>query len=108
MIATEPSQQTEFGRILTDFKSSLAEEHKNDFEFSSLEDLQTAIDDIQKKQASDKKMRNLTRLRPYLEAMAQYGKVIEVFLNASNFVAFVWVHLSFIFLNIVIQILICR
>jgi hypothetical protein len=84
---------------LTDFTNYLTNEQKDDFELSTLEDLQAEIDAIQKKQASEKKMRNLTRLRCYLEAMEEYGKVIEVFLNTSNFIAFVWVWLNFIFID---------
>jgi hypothetical protein len=59
-----------------------------------LDDLQAVIAAIQEKQASEKKMRNLTRLKKFLEAMDEYGKVIEIFLNNSQFIAFVWVSLG--------------
>ena len=90
-MTAEPSQLGGFRQVLTDFKNSLTKEQKDDFELSTLEDLQAAIDAIQKKQASEKKMRNLNRLKSFLEAMEQYGKVIEVFLNTSCFIAFIWV-----------------
>jgi hypothetical protein len=35
-------------------------------------------------------MMNLSRIRSCLEAMDQFGKVIEIFLNVSDAVAFVW------------------
>ena|SRR6266536_6115727 len=96
-MATGPSQLGEFTRVLTRFTDCLTEEQENDFKFSTLEDLQAAIFAIQKKQASEKRMRNLTRLRSFLEAMEQYGTIIEVFLNTSQFIAFIWVWLNLIF-----------
>jgi hypothetical protein len=93
MIAADPAQLGGFSRVLTDFTDSLTKEQKDDFEFSTLGDLQAAIDSIQKKQASEKKMRNLTRLKSFLEVMEQYGMVIEVFLNTPCFIAFIWVWL---------------
>jgi hypothetical protein len=88
---TGSSHGGEFSRVLTDFTSSLTEEQQNDFRFSTLEDLQAVINGIQKKQCSERRMQNLTRLRSFLEAMDQYGKVIEVFLSSSAFIAFIWV-----------------
>jgi len=91
-MATGPSSHGgEFSRVLADFASSLTEEQQNDFRFSTLQGLQAVINSIQKKQCSERRMQNLTRLRSFLEAMDQYGKVIEVFLNTSAFIAFIWV-----------------
>lgn len=36
-------------------------------------------------------MKNLTRLKEFLEAMENNSKIIEVFLNVHPFVAFIWV-----------------
>ena len=94
MAINPSSQHREFNRVLTSFTQSLTKEQQDDFRFSTLEDLQIAINDTQEKQGSEKKMRNLTRLRSFLEAVEQYGKVVEVFLNTSEFVAFVWVRLT--------------
>jgi hypothetical protein len=90
-MATASSHGGEFSRVLTDFTSSLTEEQQNDFRFSTLEDLQAVINSIQKKQCSERRMQNLTRLKSFLEAMDQYGKAIEVFLSSSAFIAFIWV-----------------
>jgi hypothetical protein len=38
---------------------------------------------------------NLTRIRRFLEAMDQYGKVIEVFLNDSSMLCVVWGPMKF-------------
>jgi len=88
-----PSQETVFHDVLERFKDSLSDGDREDFQFTTLDDLQGVIATIQDKQASEKKMRNLTRLKKFLEAMDEYGKVIEIFLNSSQFIAFVWVRL---------------
>lgn len=80
-----------FSVYLRSFKEDLTFEQKNDFEFSTLEELKAAILTIQNEQCTDRKMRNLARLKGFLEAMEQFGKVIEVFVNASKFVCFIWV-----------------
>jgi hypothetical protein len=80
-----------FSLYLQSFVETLTDEQKNDFEFSTLEDFQTTIVAIQNRQSSARKMRNLARLRCFLEAMDQYGKVIDIFVNASTLVGFIWV-----------------
>ena len=41
---------------------------------------------------------NLSRILGFLEAMNQFGKVVEVFLNTSDILAFVWGPVKFILL----------
>lgn len=41
-------------------------------------------------------MMNLVRLESFLEAMDQFGNVIDAFLNASLFVGFVWGRMKFL------------
>ncbi|KAI5820878.1 hypothetical protein BZA77DRAFT_300146 [Pyronema omphalodes] len=85
-----------FNQALSRFKLSLTPKEVDNFQFTSLQDVERTIVDIQKKQAATKTLRNMNRLRPFITAMEQYGKVIEVFVNASSFVAFVWGPLKFI------------
>jgi hypothetical protein len=88
------SQTTIFYNVLKRFQDSLNDNEREDFQFTLLEDLQIVIASIQDKQASEKKMRNLTRLKYFLEAIEEYGKVIEIFVNNLQFVAFIWVCLE--------------
>ena len=90
-MASNQPQLRLFSLYQQSFVETLTQEQKNDFEFSTLEDFQAVIIDIQNRQSSERKMRNLARLRCFLEAMDQYGKVIEVFVNASELVCFIWV-----------------
>ena len=80
-----------FQRALVRFTDRLSSEERKEFQFSTLEDVYVVIEQIQNVHGSERKMRNLTRIKSFLEAMEQYGKVIEVFLNAADLLAFVWV-----------------
>ena len=80
-----------FQRALARFKSHLSPAEQESFGFTSLEDVQKTIIQIQNTQGSQSQMRNLRRIKAFVEAMEQYGKVVEVFLNASSILAFVWV-----------------
>ena len=85
-----------FRATLSNFKKRLTPKEQDDFSFSTLEDVHKEIDRIQSEHGSQKMMMNMTRLQSFLEAMDQFGKVIEVFVNASEFVAFIWGPLKFI------------
>lgn len=85
-----------FQRALARFKSQLSPGEQEEFGFTSLRDVQKTIVNIQSTQGSERKMRNLTRIKAFLEAMEQYGKIVEVFLNTSEFLAFVWVCTHFL------------
>ena len=80
-----------FHRALARFKDNLSPDQREEFAVTCIEDVQKTIAQIQSTQGSERKMRNLTRIKAFLEAMEQYGKVIEVFLNVSDILAFVWV-----------------
>ena len=87
-----------FQRALARFKTNLTSDEQENFSVTSLEDVRKTIVRIQNTQGSQGKMRNLTRVKAFLEAVEQYGKVVETFLNASKFLAFIWVswlHLPF-------------
>ncbi|KAF2726767.1 hypothetical protein EJ04DRAFT_160646 [Polyplosphaeria fusca] len=82
-----------FQRSLDAFKASagLSQAEIADFQMTSLTDLKLQISIIQNDQRKGKKMLYLKRLGPFLDAMEQYGKIVEVYLNVSDIVAFVWV-----------------
>ncbi|KAI9869334.1 MAG: hypothetical protein M1813_000123 [Trichoglossum hirsutum] len=84
-----------FYRALDRFQASLTPSEKADFQVSSLDDVYDTITAIQDEQLPRKTMRNLNRMKPFLEGLDQLGKVLEVFLNTSTFVAFVWGPLKF-------------
>lgn len=71
-------------------------EHKNNqqwrqFKETSLEDLHRYIITLQSGQHGIRRIHNLNKLDPFLKAMEQYGKVVEIFCNSNDFVPFIWV-----------------
>lgn len=96
MATTSLSPASSFQKALDKFKSKsgLTLKELEDMEMTTLPDLQKALDAMQKKQQASRSMKHLRRLQPFLDAMKQYSKVVDVFANTSDFVAFVWVHIS--------------
>jgi hypothetical protein len=80
-----------FERTLDAFKKDLSKKERASFQFSSLQELEKCLATLQATQQSQRRVQNLNRLRPFLEAMDQFGKVVETFCNSSDFVPFVWV-----------------
>ena len=80
-----------FIRALERFKAHLSPAEQDEFGVASLEDVQKTIAHIQQTQGSERRMRNLTRIKAFIEAMDQYGKIVEVFVNVSDIIAFIWV-----------------
>jgi hypothetical protein len=81
-----------FQKVLDGFKRDLSKKDKDFFTtVTSFEELEKSIGNLQATQNGKRRARNLERLGPFLEAMKQWGQVVEVFCNSSEFVAFVWV-----------------
>lgn len=84
-------QADSFQRALRNFKDSLSPEMAREFSIGSLQDVQTVCMNIQEEQGQGGCLRRLKRIESFIEAMDQLGKSIDVFLNASELVCFVWV-----------------
>jgi hypothetical protein len=87
-----------FRSALTKFRARLSGTQLQEFQSSSYEQLCQDIVRLQYQQENEKKMRNMSRLQSFLEAMHQFSKVIEIFLNVSDAVAFVWGPIKFLLL----------
>jgi len=96
MASTLGPLTTRFQQVLEDFQKTLKQDEVDDFSFATLDDLKQLVCDIQRDQAASRRMKNLNRLAFFLEAMEQYDKIIQIFLNASNFVAFIWGPIKFL------------
>jgi PAS domain-containing protein len=73
------------------FKANLTERERTDFQSTTLNDLHVAIQGIQDRQALERRLQGMQRLERFLEAMKEYDKVIRIFVNSSEILAFVWV-----------------
>jgi hypothetical protein len=80
------------------FRARLKGDELTGFKDTTYEQLCGEIMRIQSEQERNKKMINLSRIQSWLEAMQQFSKTIEVFLNVSDAVAFVWGPVKFLLL----------
>ena len=87
-----------FNQVLADFKKRLKPDERTNFGFTKLNDLELAMKDLQEKQRKSKTAQNLTRIQPFLQAMMQYKEIIEVYLNTSSLLCFVWGPMKFMLL----------
>lgn len=86
------TDQSAFTRSLEAFKARLSDRDVQKFELTTYEDLRVAIDAIQTEQSQRRGLRNLNRIRPFLNFLQQYSRVIEQFVNAkAELLAFIWV-----------------
>jgi hypothetical protein len=90
------SAEDTFQATLASFRKRLTPKEQEDFQFATIGDVRKVIACIQNEQETVKGMMNMSRIQSFLEAMEQFGKVVEVFLNASEFVAFVWGPVKFL------------
>jgi len=90
--------QTVFERELKSFKAHLTQTELNSFAGTTIRDLHLTIAGIQKTQLSNRTNKNVTRLRAFLEAVESLTKVLDVFVNVSDFVAFIWGPMKFLLL----------
>lgn len=90
-MATPSLASESFQRSLDRFRDKLSDEQKKDFEMVSINQVKTAIEQIQAQIGPEKKLRNFARLNAFLEGMKQVEELVTIFLNVHEVVAFVWV-----------------
>jgi hypothetical protein len=73
------------------FISSLSVSQRQEFATCKLQDVVDAIETIQHEQGTRKKLRNLARIQPFIEAMDGYEKVVNKFLNITIGFGYMWV-----------------
>ncbi|CAO2653806.1 Nn.00g032170.m01.CDS01 [Neocucurbitaria sp. VM-36] len=83
-------EATPFERALAQFKMGLKKRDLENFKKTALVDLRQTIGELQEKQHASRRLQGLNRIQPFLEAMDQFGKVITIFANTNEILAFVW------------------
>ncbi|KAH8662434.1 hypothetical protein BX600DRAFT_382529 [Xylariales sp. PMI_506] len=88
--------QAEFKDVAKDFRekasqAGLTPGELKDFECSTFQSVEVVIASIQQKQLQTRKLQYIRRIEPFLKAMVEYGKVLDIFVNTSEILAFVWV-----------------
>ncbi|KAF2036244.1 hypothetical protein EK21DRAFT_52772 [Setomelanomma holmii] len=96
-MAAQPHVQAEtFKLVLEKFKASLSASERRRFGATTLQDLEIELQTIQLKQTSERKARAMSRLGRFLEGMKEYDKLVAVFLNTSQLLAFIWGPMKFL------------
>ncbi|KAJ3536177.1 hypothetical protein NM208_g5825 [Fusarium decemcellulare] len=91
----------EFQQAVQRFKSqaALTGDELRDFQFSSLNDVQITLRTVQERQEKTRRLVFMKRIDPFLKTMTEYGKVIEIFVNSSDMLAFVWGPLKYLLMT---------
>lgn len=85
-------------KALQAFRARLSAEEDAKFKNTTYDQLCADLTQLQQEQEKRKEMMNLSRIQAFLEGMQQLGKTIEIFLNVSDAVAFVWGPIKFLLL----------
>ncbi|TEA11264.1 hypothetical protein C8034_v007861 [Colletotrichum sidae] len=89
-VSGHANTQEPFENELQRFKSELKSKEKDYFKFTTKEEFVRELDVLQTKLHAGRRQQNMTKLQGFIEAMMQFGKVIDVFCQTSEVVAFVW------------------
>ncbi|KAI8951873.1 WD40 repeat-like protein [Xylaria longipes] len=85
-----------FQRALKRFQKALPPDLADEFSVCTLDDVRGICRNIQDAHGREGKLRHMRRLAPFIEAMEQFGKVIEVFTNVNDVVCFIWGPIKFL------------
>ncbi|KAL5121669.1 hypothetical protein ACEQ8H_000355 [Pleosporales sp. CAS-2024a] len=88
-----------FAKALAEFRKRLTVEELAKFQNTTYDQFCQDLGDLQEKQRRRREMMNLSRIEAFLEGIHQLGKTIEVFVNASDMVAFIWGPIRFLLLT---------
>ena len=79
-----------FRKTLTSFKNRLTRQELEQIEDTTLEDVRALVKRIQDEQRARKDAMNFNRIAAFLNAMEQLDRVVKIYANASEYVAFIW------------------
>ncbi|KAF4493233.1 Vegetative incompatibility HET-E-1 [Fusarium agapanthi] len=84
------NQRTSFERSLDLFRRELSDDQIKQISGDNQKTVTDTIQEIQEKLGRRNDLCRLTRVQGFLHAMEQIEKLVTVFLNTSDFVAFIW------------------
>ncbi|KAF2993562.1 hypothetical protein E8E14_000024, partial [Neopestalotiopsis sp. 37M] len=91
-------EDTAFNRALERFRASLTKDQREQFAGCNKAEVQKTINEIQNRHGSQRRQKNMRRVSKFVEGMSQLGEVLEIFVNADIFVAFLWGTIKFMLL----------
>lgn len=80
-----PAVESAFQRACADFRKSMKPKDQTYFsQITTHAELIAEVSIMEKKQAMRKSVRNIRQIRPFLDFLSQYEKIIEVFVGVSS------------------------
>jgi hypothetical protein len=98
MATSPPRVGTAFLSALTKFQASISKDQVAEFRNTTYDQLCQEMMRLQHEQERLKTMMNMGRIESCLEAMHQFSKTVEIYLNVSDAVAFIWGPIKFLLL----------
>ena len=91
---TPPLDLEPFERARKKVWNNLTAMEKNELRATcTIEDVWKTVADIQDKQAKQRELGNMNKIRPYLDGLRCYDSVITIFISANpGILALIWVH----------------
>lgn len=72
---------------------SFSQKDKRTFQNTTLADLKQFLSKIQAKQYAERCQQGLKRLAPMIDALEQYGQLLDKYCYSANFMGFIWVRI---------------
>jgi len=66
-------------------------EDARDFRYTTLNDVLTAVRDVERQLSEQQCLRNFRRLQPLLDGLERYSKVVEAFCKGTPYLPLIWV-----------------
>ncbi|GAW19057.1 hypothetical protein ANO14919_085410 [Xylariales sp. No.14919] len=89
-------EQSLFGEALGEFKQGLGRRVVEDFKATTLDELKASIGKLQTIQHRQRRLQDLTRLQRFIDAIEQYGKLVDELYGRNDLVAFIWGPVKFL------------
>jgi len=79
-----------------DLERTITPADSRDFRLKSLQDVQTAALEIEKKLSARRSLRNMRRLMPLFKGLEYYSKAVNVLCNGTPFLPWIWAPITII------------
>ena len=86
-----PIPPTSFSTAFNHLSNSVTKDDARAFSTTTMQDVWTAVKDIEHHLESRRSLRGFNRIRPFLTGIEQYSKVIEVVCNGTPYLSYIWV-----------------
>jgi hypothetical protein len=80
-----------FEAAINKLKQTISSQDAAAFQATLIEDVWKSAEEIQESQRRRKSLRNMQRVKPFLEGLEKYSKTIEILCNGTQYLPWIWV-----------------